>query len=135
MIEVFLEVFMQQAHAAIVPIVRALAQEDRYPRLAEIAVPTVVMVGSGDRTTPPSHARRLTAGIPDARLITVPDAGHLLNWEAPTLWCRPSVPCTRLADPPTRGDLHATMRRCDGKCGGGSRQETNRLGQLAGSAV
>ncbi|MFD8233003.1 alpha/beta fold hydrolase [Streptomyces sp. NPDC059696] len=83
MIEVFLEVFLQQAHASLVPIVRAFAREDRYPRLAEIAVPTVVMVGSADRSTPSSHARRLAAGIPGARLITVPDAGHMLNWEGP----------------------------------------------------
>ncbi|MFE5754589.1 alpha/beta fold hydrolase [Streptomyces massasporeus] len=83
MIEVFLEVFLQQAHASLVPIVRAFAREDRYPRLAEIAVPTVVMVGSADRSTPPSHARRLAAGIPGARLITVPDAGHMMNWEDP----------------------------------------------------
>ncbi|MFD5744537.1 alpha/beta fold hydrolase [Streptomyces massasporeus] len=83
MIEVFLEVFLQQAHAPLVPIVRAFAREDRYPRLAEIAVPTVVMVGSADRSTPPSHARRLAAGLPGARLITVPDAGHMLNWEDP----------------------------------------------------
>ena len=61
----------------------ACMREDRYPRLAEIAVPTVVMVGSADRTTPPSHARRLAAGVPGARLVTVPDAGHILNWEAP----------------------------------------------------
>ncbi|GAB2892055.1 hypothetical protein GCM10027074_70240 [Streptomyces deserti] len=83
MIAVFLEVFLQQAHAPLVPIARAFAREDRYPRLAEITVPTVVMVGSADRSTPPSHARRLTAGIPGARLITVPDAGHMLNWENP----------------------------------------------------
>ena len=51
--------------------------------LSQLAVPTVVMVGSADRTTPPSHARRLAAGVPGARLVTVPDAGHALNWEAP----------------------------------------------------
>ncbi|MFI7413943.1 alpha/beta fold hydrolase [Streptomyces sp. NPDC049627] len=83
MIAVFLEVFLQQAHSLLVPIVRAFAGEDRYPRLAEITVPTVVMVGSADRSTPLSHARRLAAGIPGARLITVPDAGHMLNWESP----------------------------------------------------
>ena len=31
----------------------------------------------------PSHARRLAAGVPGARLVTIPDAGHMLNWEAP----------------------------------------------------
>jgi non-heme chloroperoxidase len=35
-----------------------------------------------DRKTPPGHSRRLVQGIPGARLVTVPDAGHLLNWEA-----------------------------------------------------
>ena len=84
MISVFLEGFNQHLddHGPLIPIVRAFSREDRYPRLGEIAVPTVVMVGSADRTTPPSHSRRLAAGIPGARLVTVPDAGHLLNWEA-----------------------------------------------------
>jgi non-heme chloroperoxidase len=41
------------------------------------------MVGSADRITVPSHARRLAAGVPGARLVTIPDAGHMLNWEAP----------------------------------------------------
>jgi len=84
MISVFLESFHEHldAHGSLLPIVRAFSREDRYPRLREISVPTVVMVGSADRTTPPSHSRRLAAGIPGARLVTVPDAGHLLNWEA-----------------------------------------------------
>ncbi len=84
MIWVFVEFFNQHLdeHGPLLPIVRAFSREDRYPRLGEIAVPTVVMVGSADRTTPPSHSRRLAEGIPGARLVKVPDAGHLLNWEA-----------------------------------------------------
>ena len=81
MISVFNEVFAQQNHQPLLPIVQAFMREDRYRRLGEITLPTVVMVGSADRTTPPHHAQRLAAGIPDARLITIPDAGHLLNWE------------------------------------------------------
>ena len=83
MIAVVRDMFLQQDHGPLLPILHAFMREDRYPRLAEIAVPTVVMVGSADRTTPPSHARRLAAGVPGARLVTVPDAGHMLNWEAP----------------------------------------------------
>ncbi|MFF7976188.1 alpha/beta fold hydrolase [Streptomyces sp. NPDC007905] len=83
MIAVFLEVFLRQAHTPLLPIVRAFAREDRYPRLGEITVPTVVMVGTADRSTPPNHSRRLAAGIPGARLVTVPDAGHMINWEDP----------------------------------------------------
>jgi pimeloyl-ACP methyl ester carboxylesterase len=85
MVSVFVDFFNQHLdeHGPLLPIVRAFSQEDRYPRLGEIAVPTAVMVGSADRTTPTSHSRRLAEGIPGARLVTVPDAGHLLNWEAP----------------------------------------------------
>lgn len=82
MISVFREVFARQNHRPLMPIVRAFIREDRYPRLGEINVPTVVMVGSADRTTPRGHAGRLAAGVPGARLVTVPDAGHILNWEA-----------------------------------------------------
>ncbi|WP_068182929.1 alpha/beta hydrolase [Mycobacterium sp. UM_CSW] len=85
MVSVFIDFFNQHLdeHGPLLPIVRAFSQEDRYPRLGEISVPTAVMVGSADRTTPTSHSRRLAEGIPGARLVTVPDAGHLLNWEAP----------------------------------------------------
>lgn len=84
MISVFVELFNEhiEQHGPLLPILRAFSREDRYPRLPEITVPTVVMVGSADRTTPLSHSRRLAAGIPGARLVTVADAGHLLNWEA-----------------------------------------------------
>lgn len=82
-ISVFLEAFVRQDHKALLPILRALEREDRYPRLGEITVPTVVMVGSADRATPSGHSRGLAAGIPGARLITVSGAGHILGWEAP----------------------------------------------------
>ena len=85
MISVFMEFFNQHLdeHGPLLPIVRAFSNEDRYPRLGEIAVPTVVVVGTADRTTPSSHSRRLAEGIRGARMVMVPDAGHLLNWEAP----------------------------------------------------
>lgn len=82
MITVFRELFARQHHRALLPIVRAFMREDRYPRLGEIDVPTVVLVGDADRTTPVSHAQRLAAGIPNATLITIANAGHCLNWEA-----------------------------------------------------
>lgn len=85
MVSVFSEGFRQHVdeHGPLLPIVRAFSREDRYPRLGEITVPTVVMVGAADRTTPPNHSRRMADGIPGARLVTVDDAGHALNWEAP----------------------------------------------------
>jgi pimeloyl-ACP methyl ester carboxylesterase len=84
-VSVFRDLLIQHLdeHGSLIPIVQALAREDRYPRLGEIAVPTVVMSGTADRTTLPLHSRRLAAGIPGAQLVTIPGAGHLLNWEAP----------------------------------------------------
>ncbi|MFE9171696.1 alpha/beta fold hydrolase [Streptomyces kebangsaanensis] len=79
----FLDVFLRQAHTSLPPVVRAFAREDRYPRPGEITVLTVVMVGTADRSTPPNHSRRLAAGTPGVRLVTVPDAGHMINWEDP----------------------------------------------------
>ena len=70
-----------QHGGSLLPMMEAAVREDRYPRLAEITVPTVVVVGSADLATPPRHSRRLADGIPGARLITVSDAGHMLNWE------------------------------------------------------
>lgn len=81
MISVFREVFAAQHHRELIPIARAFVREDRYPRLGDITVPTAVLVGTADRSTPRGHSRRLAAGIPGARLITVPEAGHMRNWE------------------------------------------------------
>ena len=81
MVAAFVDTFNRQNHKPLIPILQAAMRENRYPRLGEISVPTVIMVGSADRTTPPSHAQRLTAGVPGARLVTVQDAGHMLNVE------------------------------------------------------
>lgn len=55
-------------------------------RLAEVRVPTLVMVGEEDVLTPPWYARELAAGIPDAQLVIVPDAGHALPIERSTIF-------------------------------------------------
>ncbi|HZE15205.1 MAG TPA: hypothetical protein VE197_05525, partial [Mycobacterium sp.] len=57
-----------QHGGSLLPMMQAAVRDDRYPRLADITVPTVVMVGSADLATPPRHSRRLADGIPGARL-------------------------------------------------------------------
>jgi 3-oxoadipate enol-lactonase len=56
---------------------------DARPGLAHISFPTLVIVGDQDAVTPPEKARELTGQIPDAHLVTIPDAGHLSNLENP----------------------------------------------------
>ncbi len=60
-----------------------LITNDTRAMLAEIAVPTLCLVGELDEETPPAYARVIADGIPAARLVVIAGAGHLLNAEAP----------------------------------------------------
>jgi pimeloyl-ACP methyl ester carboxylesterase len=51
--------------------------------LPDVAVPTLVVVGSQDVLTPPADSERMSAAIPGARLVTVAGAGHLTPMERP----------------------------------------------------
>ncbi len=52
-------------------------------RLADIHCPTLVVAAAEDRLRSPEEASELAAGIPGARLVTIPDAGHLIPLEQP----------------------------------------------------
>jgi len=51
--------------------------------LRSIRLPALVLVGEDDTLTPPAAAEGLAVGIPGARLVVVPAAGHLSNLENP----------------------------------------------------
>ena len=51
--------------------------------LAQIAVPTLVVVGEEDVITPPDRARAMVDAIPGARFAMIPQAGHLTPMESP----------------------------------------------------
>lgn len=61
----------------------AICAMDLRPALGAITTPTTVVVGTRDLLTPPRRARAITAAIPGARLVTIPDAGHMLPFETP----------------------------------------------------
>jgi pimeloyl-ACP methyl ester carboxylesterase len=56
---------------------------DSIPRLGEIRVPVLVVVGEEDTLTPPAESRTIAEGVPDGRLMVLANAGHLSNLEAP----------------------------------------------------
>ena len=56
---------------------------DSRPGLAAITCPTLVLVGDSDEPTPPDLAREMAAGIRGARLVVVPECGHLSTMERP----------------------------------------------------
>ncbi len=60
-----------------------LARPDSRPDLPGIRVPTLVLVGEADRTTPHALSAEIAVGIPGAQLRIVPGAGHLPPLEQP----------------------------------------------------
>jgi pimeloyl-ACP methyl ester carboxylesterase len=56
--------------------------------LASIGVPTLVLVGEDDVLTPPADAERIARGVKGAKLVILPEAGHMSNMEQPALFNR-----------------------------------------------
>lgn len=62
---------------------RACDKFDLSGQLAEIQVPTLVLVGGEDKMTPERFSEELAEGIPGAELNVIPAAGHMLPLEQP----------------------------------------------------
>jgi pimeloyl-ACP methyl ester carboxylesterase len=60
-----------------------MTRPDSRPLLASIRCPTLVLVGEGDELTPSDLAKEITGGIAGARLVVVPNCGHLSTIEQP----------------------------------------------------
>jgi pimeloyl-ACP methyl ester carboxylesterase len=56
---------------------------DSTAAVAQVRVPTTIIVGAEDILTPPSDAEHLHRTIPGSTLVTIPGAGHMSNLEAP----------------------------------------------------
>ena len=51
--------------------------------VSKLVVPTLIVCGENDALKPVAHSRAIAAGVPDARLVTVPGAGHAVVIEKP----------------------------------------------------
>ena len=60
-----------------------MSRADSRLLLAKIHCPTLVLVGDGDDLTPPELAKEIAGGIAGAKLVIVPDCGHLSTLEKP----------------------------------------------------
>jgi 3-oxoadipate enol-lactonase len=74
------------AYVAAVP--RATLGLDLRPRLARIAAPALVVRGELDAIRTAAHVRELAAGIPGARAVELPGAGHAPMVDSPALFNR-----------------------------------------------
>jgi len=60
-----------------------MSRPDCRALLESIRCPTLVLVGDSDERTPPMLSEEIAAGIAGARLVRVPDCGHLSTLERP----------------------------------------------------
>jgi len=75
----------QSAPQGVAGALRGMAlRPDRRPMLAQISVPTLVLVGEQDAITPPDEVKSLSAAIPNSRLVVIPEAGHMAPYENPS---------------------------------------------------
>ena len=56
---------------------------DSRPDLATVECPTLVVAGASDEITTPEQAAEMADRIPGARLVVIPDCGHLSALEQP----------------------------------------------------
>jgi pimeloyl-ACP methyl ester carboxylesterase len=76
----------QRAGAAPGMLYRDLAACNQFDVMGEvgrITQPTLLIVGEGDRMTPPKYSEYLATQIPNATLAIIPDAGHYAQIEQP----------------------------------------------------
>jgi pimeloyl-ACP methyl ester carboxylesterase len=65
------------------------AVAEQAPRYAEIKVPVTLIAGDADKTVSTSiHSRRFAATVPGAKLIVLPNVGHIVQNAAPDLVVR-----------------------------------------------
>jgi 3-oxoadipate enol-lactonase len=84
LMEVIRTMVQQSPVAGVVGALQAMRDRpDSTPRLAEVAVPTLVAVGAEDELTPPAVVRSMAERIPGARYAEIPGAGHLAPLERP----------------------------------------------------
>jgi pimeloyl-ACP methyl ester carboxylesterase len=67
---------------------QTLKNEITQARLKELRLPTLLLAGAADMSTPPSISRMIAAEIAGSRLVVVPEAGHSSYWEQPDIFNR-----------------------------------------------
>ncbi len=87
------DALLTERHAALVPAsapvdviasrIDAIVRHDCRARLADIRVPTLVIVAADDMITPRLYSEEIASRIPDAKLVVLESGGHLAPAIAP----------------------------------------------------
>ena len=78
------QMILQTSTAGIVvDLVAMAARPDSTDLLSTITCPTLVIVGEDDQATPVAESQYIAQRIPGSTFVTIPQAGHLSNFEQP----------------------------------------------------
>jgi 3-oxoadipate enol-lactonase len=80
-VELARRMFAEVPVESFVPSGLGILEHDARVALAETQTPSIVVVGSRDRITPPRFAEELVALLPAARLVVLPGCGHQVMLE------------------------------------------------------
>lgn len=99
--------------ATMVGFLHALGVHDETEGLPTLSkIPTLIASGSADVLTTPEHSEEMAAVLPQAELLIVGDAGHLVQLEQPDLI---NDALLRLVERATPSKLVAITRRLRGR--------------------
>jgi pimeloyl-ACP methyl ester carboxylesterase len=83
------DVILRNKPETVADAARALAARgDARPLISTISVPTLVIVGENDAMTPLHQSEEIAELIEGARLVVIPEVGHMSNMEAPAAFNR-----------------------------------------------
>ena len=81
------QMILQTSTAGIVvDLVAMAARPDSTDLLSRITCKTLVIVGEDDQATPIAESQYMAQRIASATLVTIPQAGHLSNFEQPAVF-------------------------------------------------
>jgi len=76
----------QEVETIVAALAALAARPDMTEAMRRVAVPALLVVGADDQITPPECLVRAAAIMPQARLLIVPQAGHMTPLETPALF-------------------------------------------------
>lgn len=81
---------------------KASRASDLSQRLDEVRLPVLVITGDNDRIVPTEESIRLARELPNARLVVIPNCGHVPQEECPTEFLHAVLPFVMGAEMDTR---------------------------------
>ena len=81
-------ILKNQASGIMVDLMAMAQRPDSTTLLSQVSCPTLIIVGDQDVATPPAEAHYMQDRIPNSKLVTIPQAGHMSNLEQPEAFNR-----------------------------------------------